>query len=485
MIQWPNIGLWGEFSPCEEGIVAALNSNIKILDTLVQMRLLDFVTELPLDPTPGDRYILEDDSYTYSESGSVIAVWDGEKWRFITPQTGYLGFVLATNGLYWFNGSDWVELPINPVQGPYASIDREIAVFDGITGKWITGSGVIIDIDKKLYAMNSIYVDNLILDDNNLYSDNGEMNAQSQLNTNDKLLVKKQLELYINNNTSTGSSVKIDNPETAISIFTSAGLLSLAGITPGKSKFVILTNKKGSSLTIKHLFGDAGSQIDTGLDGDLDMENNSTIILYEDTVSSVWRIVGGSGGGGACGGGAGLVWYGADGFSSPSEVYRGINPSAGINFPSKYLEFTGDEIQYIFCKIKLNGYKAGKNVVLKNGKVITASSDVAKDILFRAYTRLMINGDPATAVTSAQDVSVNVEVDVAGTAEVLIPLGDINLSFDGQIGGVDLVDGAEILVTLTRLYPDESFKCPEYVYLSVDENNNAFDLDIASKSFNT
>src|SRR5690606_39984509 len=98
MIQWPNIGLYGEFAPCEQGVLQAINENFKILDTLVQMRVLDFVTDLPNNPSPGDRYILEDSDYFYSGSGSVIAVWNDEQseWEYITPQPGYLGFVLFT-----------------------------------------------------------------------------------------------------------------------------------------------------------------------------------------------------------------------------------------------------------------------------------------------------------------------------------------------------------------------------------------------------
>jgi hypothetical protein len=399
------------------------------------MRLLDFVTELPEDPNPGDRYILEDDAYIYSESGSVIAVWNEEdgEWEFIVPQIGYLAFILSETGLFWFNGNEWVELPINPVQGPASAIDREVAVFDGLTGKWITGSGAFIDADQKFHGATSIYVDELILNDNSIYSET-IIRTVSELHTEDKLAVKRELEFYQTNDISTGGDQEIPNPETVITRFTESGLNSVAGITPGKSKFVILTNVKGSLLTIKHLTGTAGSQIDTGIDGDLDIEDQSSIMLYEDVESDVWRVIGGTGAGGG-GGGASLSWYMSDDFLSPSVSYLPINPSSGINFPSKYLVFNKDDLQYIFMKYKVSAsFKAGKNIVLKSGRVRVNSTDTSKNILFRTYARLVKPGDNVSNLTNSVITSANTEINVGSVAGQFLDLTALNLSYDSSIG---------------------------------------------------
>src|SRR5690606_25677195 len=88
------------------------------------------------------------------------------------------------------------------------------------------------------------------------------------------------------------------NPQTVITKFTNTNLESIEGIVPGNNKFIVLTNKTNRVLTLKQLSGTATNQIDTGVGGDLDLENNSSIMLYRDTTSNVWRVIGGTGSGG-------------------------------------------------------------------------------------------------------------------------------------------------------------------------------------------
>src|SRR5690606_25120841 len=88
---------------------------------------------------------------------------------------------------------------------------------------------------------------------------------------------------------------------TVITQFTNTILESIERIVPGNNKFIFLTNKTTRVLTLKQLSGTATNQIDTVVDGDLDLENNSSIMLYRDTTSNVWRVIGGTGSGGGGG----------------------------------------------------------------------------------------------------------------------------------------------------------------------------------------
>ena len=58
MINLPHIGLYGDLSACEDGMIDALNRNFSLLDAIVQLKVLDFVTELPALPAKGDVYTL-------------------------------------------------------------------------------------------------------------------------------------------------------------------------------------------------------------------------------------------------------------------------------------------------------------------------------------------------------------------------------------------------------------------------------------------
>lgn len=116
MIIWPNIQLRGQFMPCEEGILEAINFNFAVLDALTQLAAIGFVDEPPSSPSLGDIYILTDDTNAYTNSASAIIVWDGDDWFYITAREGFLAYVTG-QGFFWYNGVDWVNfLPAADIQ---------------------------------------------------------------------------------------------------------------------------------------------------------------------------------------------------------------------------------------------------------------------------------------------------------------------------------------------------------------------------------
>lgn len=459
MIQWPNIGLYGEFKQCEDGVLEAINSNFKILDTLVQMRILDFVTDLPNNPSPGDRYILEDSDYFYSGSGSVIAVWneDDNEWEYITPQAGYLGFVLSTTGLYWFDGVNWVELPINPVQGPPSALNREVAVFDGTTGKWITGSGTFID-GQVFYGAESIYTGAIYVDE--IFANGVYVDFNSDLNVNEHLSVRKTLDFYENDNNTSGSDQQIANPPTVITKFVNSGLNSIQGIANGDNKFLVLTNKTGNVLTIKHLSGTAGNQINTGIDGDLDLENDSSVIMYRDTTSNVWRVVGGTGAGGA-GGGVSLNFRYINGAMGPSY-------SEGI--PSFYtFSSSGERLSDQF-KVSKN-YKQGKTIAAVNGNfaIETTSTD---DIRVKMTVRVFRDDNSYLTQIASEQRFVNIKGN--GTAQDILT-GDVILANNGEVNSIPVLPNDLINLDF-EIVRDSPYYTGSVIYL-----DKSFELDFNYK----
>lgn len=136
MIQWPNIGLWGQFEPCEEGILEKINSNFALLDALTQLMVLDIVSELPEDPNLGDKYIINDTSYIYSPYDSAIAIFDGNDWIYIPAREGYLAYV-NNQGFFWYNGLEWVHL--------LATNDIQVMIPNNVTNY---GTGIMLDESK-------------------------------------------------------------------------------------------------------------------------------------------------------------------------------------------------------------------------------------------------------------------------------------------------------------------------------------------------
>src|SRR5690606_4300218 len=77
---------------------------------------------------------------------------------------GHIAYVSSEDDFFWYNGTDWVLLPktLGDVNGPASSENNSIARFDGITGKWITDSGVILDDDDVISNVNALYTEKTI-----------------------------------------------------------------------------------------------------------------------------------------------------------------------------------------------------------------------------------------------------------------------------------------------------------------------------------
>lgn len=142
----------------------------------------------------------------------------------------------------------------------------------------------------------------------------------------------------IETSSETGTAITITTP-TFIKRFGST-ITSIAQITvPSTSneRIAILTNASGADINILNSATATSAAILTGTGSDLTLENTASIVIYYDTTSSRWRVVGGSGGGSA------PVIFGSR--ASP----RSIVPGTGVVSASSHMSTT-EMIQTIFIE---------------------------------------------------------------------------------------------------------------------------------------
>lgn len=99
--------------------------------------------------------------------------------------------------------------------------------------------------------------------------------------------------------TSTGAGAELSAPTNSILFVTNVSLTSVAGIGAATfGQWLIVCNKTGADITLQNAgVVTTSEQIITGTGADLSLANNASILLFYDLSSTVWRIVGGTGGG--------------------------------------------------------------------------------------------------------------------------------------------------------------------------------------------
>lgn len=110
MIQWPNMGIWGQFGPCENGTREKVNQNFFLIDVFLNASFKDFIadaSELPEEPDNGDVYITLDDK--------KIHIFKIDDWVVVHPEFGMIVGVQSNNLIYYFDGTNWVSFASNSV----------------------------------------------------------------------------------------------------------------------------------------------------------------------------------------------------------------------------------------------------------------------------------------------------------------------------------------------------------------------------------
>ena len=97
---------------------------------------------------------------------------------------------------------------------------------------------------------------------------------------------------------STGASANIGPYSVSLVRLTNASLTGVQNIDPGQSKFIILRNATGATITIvNNNFGTAANRIITGTGANITVANDAQIFLVYDSTAARWVVVGGTGSG--------------------------------------------------------------------------------------------------------------------------------------------------------------------------------------------
>ena len=137
-------------------------------------------------------------------------------------------------------------------------------------------------------------------------------------------------------NTTTGTAQTLAAP-TDLIVRSTGALTSIAGFTaPTQDQVFVWTNATGSQVTILNdITATAANRILTGTGADLFVASAASLVLYYDTTSSRWRVVGGSGGGGSITIGSDLTMTAADtlaiSLTALNQTYRVQGNAAAIS----------------------------------------------------------------------------------------------------------------------------------------------------------
>lgn len=114
-----NTGLLAGYTVGENGWGPDFNKNMRILDMLVQGRVLDKdLNTPPGSPSAGDVYIVGSaPTGAWTGHATKLARWSGaasgdptNTWEIFTPKAGWEMWVVDESLKYRFNGSAWASI---------------------------------------------------------------------------------------------------------------------------------------------------------------------------------------------------------------------------------------------------------------------------------------------------------------------------------------------------------------------------------------
>lgn len=424
MIFLPHIGLSGEFEPCEENILNYLNRNFLMIDAIMQMKAVDFVSSLPSVANVGDVYLLDDDISAYGFSKNSVIVWNGDSWIEVEPKLGFITAVASDNKIYWYNGTDWAEIPLTwgDVQGPNTSLKNSVARWDSVDGKWLTDSGVTLDDDESMSGLSSVYSDAIISE--RTYTRDINIDGKAAVVdvdpvTNDptgKVILQSSFNLL---NTAISEINAFERPES----------------NPWSAIYV-LENRTGQTVVIKN-----NSDITTGTGSDFRFKDNSTLVVAYSSQTNTFNII--SGGGSASGGGGGwsnIVWR--DGFIPPLKTTD--------QYGNYYFEMANDGFQSVVGMVRVpDSYDPGTQVVLRISGFWSPQNSTAQINCTATAQRpgLTLAGGGASYAANSGTVT-NSPLFPNRFEDFIIPLTDASGKMGG--GSFDLAPGDLLSFKLTR-----------------------------------
>lgn len=272
---------------------------------------------LGVGSTPHSSNVLDVVSTTQS-SRPCPAMSEAQRDAVSSPQAGNCIYNTDLQILNYYNGTTWGPISDpDSVLGPASSTQDAIARFDDLTGKLLADSSVTISDAGVMSGATQLNVENLRLDSSTISSTdtNGNINLEPNgtgevvstktivggaLESSGELIVAQEWQGAVQTNAAaTGADASITNPVALAVNLTSAGLTSIGNIQIGVSTFAVITNSTGNIVTLKNdSTGTAAHRIITGTGADIEMEDDSSLLVYYEAGSvNRWRVIGGSGSG--------------------------------------------------------------------------------------------------------------------------------------------------------------------------------------------
>lgn len=110
----PNIGITAGYQPGESGWSATMNRNLRVIDLMLNPRVIDKDLSIPPSAASGDAYLVPASGQdAWAGHVNDIAVWcigadmpDGE-WAFVTPKESTRVYVIDESAFYVFKAGQW------------------------------------------------------------------------------------------------------------------------------------------------------------------------------------------------------------------------------------------------------------------------------------------------------------------------------------------------------------------------------------------
>lgn len=122
----PGLGLNGFWNLGEDGWNTGMDENLRVLSAVAQGAALSRTTALPGSPTDGDIYIVPTGS---GGDSNKLALRDDGAWVYLTPQQGWVIYIIDAAEFRYWTGASWVLLSA----GGGASAAEDVS-YDGGSG---------------------------------------------------------------------------------------------------------------------------------------------------------------------------------------------------------------------------------------------------------------------------------------------------------------------------------------------------------------
>lgn len=182
----PNVGATVGWLDEENGWGDTYNKNFRLLDALLQGRVIDKdLTTPPGSPAGGDMYIVGGTGGDWASHLGHLAIYQEgdaaepdvtEGWIFVVPKSGWRVYVVDENLYYLFDGTNWVisknalVTSTNSTNGAAVDVDRADAAryrrFTGTGAKTVTfraNSTHALEADSEFTIANRAASGNLTL----------------------------------------------------------------------------------------------------------------------------------------------------------------------------------------------------------------------------------------------------------------------------------------------------------------------------------